>query len=135
VKVHFYDAATGIFTSRSFSVTDSERAAALVAANTPAGQKAFEGEVDPLAQRLDLATGALVDYQPPQPTANHEWNADTKRWQLSAAAAARRSARGRIHALESGQARAVREAALGQPGAADRLRAIDAQIEKLRALL
>jgi hypothetical protein len=131
---HFYDAATGVFIGRSFTVTENHYAAAAIKANTPAGHAAFEGDVDPLAQRVDLATGNLVDYQPPQPSADHEWDASTKRWQLTAAAAARKRTRAaalqQIHALEQSQHAAVRDALLGR--GTDRLKAIDDQIAELR---
>ena len=134
MKVHFYDEATGLFTGRSLSVTDGEHAAAAIKANTPPGKVGFEGDVDPLAQRVDVSTGKLVDYQPPQPSADHEWDASTKRWQLTAAAATRKRARAaalqQIAALEQSQHGAVRDALLGR--GTDRLKAIDEQIAELR---
>jgi hypothetical protein len=139
VKVFFYDAATGIFTGRSLDITDHEGAAIAIKNNTPAGQKAFAGDADVLAERVDLETGKLVDYQPPQPSDAHEWETAVRRWRLNpevaAAQEARRAARAQLHAVEQSQGRAIREAVLGQPGALERLRALDEQIEKLRALL
>jgi hypothetical protein len=38
------------------------------------------GEFDALSQRVDLATGEVVAYQPPAPSEHHAWNAGTKRW-------------------------------------------------------
>jgi hypothetical protein len=79
----------------------------------------------------------VVDYQPPQPSIEHEWNADTKRWQLTAAVqqreSDRRSALARIAELEGKQARAVREAVLS--GDQSRLRAIEGEIAGLRPTL
>ncbi|MEB0133770.1 hypothetical protein QN362_00325 [Actimicrobium sp. CCC2.4] len=38
------------------------------------------GEYDALSQRIDLVTGLVIDYQPEQPSPDHAWDADTKRW-------------------------------------------------------
>jgi hypothetical protein len=67
--------------------------------------------------------------------------ADTGRWLgpghavAQAAEQARRAALAQIAALEAGQPRALREAALGLPEGLERLKAIDAQIVGLRAQL
>lgn len=63
----FYDPLTGDFSGRTFS--GSER---LLEANTPKGLKPLPGRYDRLSQRVDK-TGAVVDYQPPAPDADHEW--------------------------------------------------------------
>jgi hypothetical protein len=48
------------------------------------GLVAIEGQYDHLSQRVDLATGQVIDYQPPAPAdtalATHRWDADTRRW-------------------------------------------------------
>jgi hypothetical protein len=87
-----------------------------------------------------IATAAhIVDYQPPAPSAEHEWNATTKRWQLNAAATAKAQARtaalATIATLDMQSIRATRELALGVPGALERVAAIDAQIATLRGQL
>jgi len=130
-----YDPATGLFLGRTFAATEDSH----VATNTADHEVAIEGSFDHLSHRVDLATGAVVDYQPPQPSSDHEWNAASKRWQLTAAVAAKQAARaaalGQIAMLEASQHRAVREAALGDPAAAATLKAIDDQIKALRAQL
>ena len=82
-------------------------------------------------------TGKVIDYQPPQPSPDHEWNAVTKRWQPSAAttakAEARQAALERFAALEAFQARAVRDWTLS--GDVSRLRAIGSETVALRAPL
>jgi hypothetical protein len=134
----FHHKDTGLLHQRTLMVDDlSPLASATLSA--PADHVPIEGVFDYQSQRVDLATGAVVDYQPPQPSPDHEWNASTKRWQPSAAAQARvdgrRAALARIAALEAGQPRTVREAALGHAGALDRLAAVDAVISALRAAL
>jgi hypothetical protein len=108
-------------------------------ANAPPGHGVVEGIFDHLSQRVDVATGKVIDYQPPQPSADHEWHAPSKRWLLSDAAtqrqARREAALKEIVRLESQQPRALREAALGQAGAVERLRLIDEQIAALRPQL
>lgn len=38
------------------------------------------GEHDPLSQRVDLQSGEVIDYQPPQPGPRYVWDATAKRW-------------------------------------------------------
>lgn len=129
-----YSEETGLFTGVIVAVHDE-----LLDANTPIGCKTLIGRYDHLSQRVDVASGTVVDYQPPQPSTDHEWNADTKRWQLTAAAQSKidghTAALAQIAALEAKGARCVRELALGQAGAADRVAAIDAEIAALRPAL
>jgi hypothetical protein len=136
--VSFYHRETGELTGTILQVTDDRN----VEANTPADHIAIDlegGPIDHLSQRIDLASGQVVDYQPPQPSSDHEWNATTKRWQLRQAVAdalaARRTALIAIAALERSGVRALRELALGQPGAADRLKSIDEAIAAQRLKL
>lgn len=126
----YYDEATGLFHSATVKATDPKDALAGI----PAGHRIIEGEFDHLSQRVEISTGQIVDYQPPQPSQDHEWNPETKRWQLCAAAERRQSALVQIAALEATQPRAIREALLGR-GGLDRLREIDDQIAALRKLL
>jgi hypothetical protein len=130
---HFYDLRTGEIHRHSFSASDHEA----VSTNTPPGCAAIEGQYDREAQRVDISTGQVIDYQPPAPSADHEWNADTKRWQLTAAAADKISrsnaARARIAQLEAAQHRHVREHCLGVAGAAAELKKIDAEISSLES--
>lgn len=131
--VSFYHRETGAFSGRHLMVSDP----AMVALNTPADHIALEGDhYDPLTQRFDIATGRVVDHLPPQPSPDHEWNPHSRRWQLrpevTAKQKARDSALARITELELKALRALREHALGKPGAQERLRSIDGEIGKLR---
>jgi hypothetical protein len=70
---------------------------------------------------MDVATRQLVDHQPRQPTPDHEWNAETKRCQLTAAEQTRLTNRAdalaKIASLEASGIRAGREAQLGMAAA------------------
>jgi hypothetical protein len=89
----------------------------------PAGYGFAEGSYDHLSQRLDLATGQVVDYQPPRPDDDHEWtetDADgtpLRRWTLKPKVAERRArkaaASARIAELAAKEGRAIREHLLG----------------------
>jgi Domain of unknown function (DUF4376) len=103
----FYDTATGALAPSALTC-----AAAQVAANTPPGHAAIEGRFDPLSQRVDLATGQVVDYQPPAPAADElrtwAWDEATRRWvAVPTLAALKLAARDRI--------KAAREAAISAP--------------------
>lgn len=111
---HLYDLSTGLFDGRRFSTSD----AAAVAANSH-GMGTIEGVTDPESQRVDIETGALVDYQPPRPDEHHEWiernehGQRIRRWVLKSAIAERRNRVAAIHAqLAALDARLVR--ALGE---------------------
>jgi hypothetical protein len=126
-----YEAATGLFTGKRLHCDDE----GLLSARLPAGTLAMEGAFDHRGQRVDLASGAVVDYRPPAPSGDHEWNSTDKRWQVRPA----RGAEGRtaviyarIQTLEATQGRAVREATLGDATAMQRLKDIDAEINALR---
>lgn len=127
----FYDPETGLFADRTFIGRESaaER-------NTPAGLVAVEGRYDHLSQRVDLETGAVVDWQPPAPSEDHEWHADSRRWRKRADVVEReanaKATQSRIAELERMQLRALREAVLGDEMAKARLQAIDDEITALR---
>lgn len=131
--VSFFHRETGLLNGQLLIASDDEA----VALNTPADHIAIDGHHDSLTQRVDLATAQVVDYQPPQPSPDHEWNVESKRWVLGAATAARQAARSSallaIGQLEAKGIRAMRELALNTLGAADRLKSIDDQISALRA--
>lgn len=57
---NLFNLATGLFTGTTLSGGDE-----FIAANIPAGCGVVSGTVDPQRQRVDLATGDLVDWQPP----------------------------------------------------------------------
>jgi hypothetical protein len=85
--------------------------------NTPEGHAFIVGHHDHLSKRVDIPTGLVVDDQPPSPSADHEWNADTKRWQLTASIQAKAQVRAvaiaRIAELDAWQHRHVRDMLLG----------------------
>lgn len=76
---HFYRLDTGLFTGATYA---GESGA--LAANTPAGCGSISGVVDRLAQRVDLQSGAIIDWKPPAPADNTNrtwtWDAGSKRW-------------------------------------------------------
>ena len=121
--VHFFDARTGLFTGVSMhtNLTAPKAVKAFIAENTPPGHGAYVGYVDALSQRMDVATGQLVDYQPPQPSPRHEWNPVTRRWQKQMALK-RSAALARIAELEKGQHRTVRETLIRVCHAVDALK-------------
>lgn len=131
-----YNKSTGELIGQTFS-TDEQ--IATVPTNFPDGHGVIEGLHDHLSKRVDLASGKVVEHMPPAPSADHVWNPETKRWQLTAAAAdkivRRIAAYTRIHELEASQHRRLREHALGKPGALEALQAIDDEIFSLRGQL
>jgi hypothetical protein len=133
VRYCFYHQDTGIFHPVVLT-TDDERQ---ISVNTPADHVAIEGSFDPPSKKVDIATGQIVDFVPPQPSPDHEWDETTRRWVLNAAAADRNARRtaalARIAELEhSVQPGLLRAVALGQEGAKEKLAALDAEIAKLR---
>jgi hypothetical protein len=79
---------TGLFTGEGFDL--NPRTEEAIEAHTPEGCGLFEGQADPLCQRVDLDTGELIPHQPPAPPETeyyrHEW--DGRRWQPIAKALA-----------------------------------------------
>lgn len=77
--VFFYDLQTGVFSGQSLGGP-----AQWVDSSVPAGVGAWSGSVDPLSQRVDLSSGALVDFQPGKPTDTElitwHWDEATRRW-------------------------------------------------------
>lgn len=85
---------------------------------------------------IDSAAAAvLIDYQPPAPSTDHEWDSTSKRWNLSAAAQAkaqgRQAAQARIAELTASQHQHVRELLLGSLSARPRLQSIQDEIAML----
>ena len=130
-----YEAATGLFTGKRLQCDED----ALVEMRLPPGTLAMEGAFDHMSQRVDLGSGEIVAYHPLAPSPDHEWNAASKRWQVRQGVRESEGRRAvvfaRIHALETSQGRAIREATLGDPAAMKRLKEIDAEIAALRAEL
>jgi hypothetical protein len=134
-RFHFYDAVTGVL-NQNCVVINAPNADVAAAGNCPPGHKTIEGTFDYLSQAVDVTTGQVIAYQPPQPTPDYEWNATDLRWRLTAAVAAKQQASAAalaaIETLEGKGIRAMRELALGMAGAQERVAAIDAQIATLR---
>jgi hypothetical protein len=130
-----YEAATGLFTGKRLQCDEDAR----LAMRLPPGTLAMEGAFDHMSQRVDLSTGSVIAYHPLAPSPDHEWNAASKRWQIRQSVRQSEGRRAvvfaRIHALETNQGRAIREATLGDPAAMKRLKEIDAEIAALRAEL
>lgn len=83
----FFDPSTGLFAGKQFRGPLS-----MLSANTPEGTQAIEGAFDAQRQRVDLDSGAVVDWQPPAPPDTEfeawSWSADERRWVASRTAAA-----------------------------------------------
>jgi hypothetical protein len=130
-----YEASTGMFTGKRLQCDDDD----LLEVRLPAGTLTIEGAYDHMSQRVELSTGSVVAYHPLAPSPDHEWNAASKRWQLKPGVRESEGRRSviyaRIHALETSQGRAIREATLGDAAAMKRLKEIDAEIAALRAEL
>lgn len=106
--VRFYDETTGIFTGAIVNHSDPEQL------KPPPGHKAFEGECHEMhAKRVDVSTGELVDWQPPAPSADHEWDDSTKRWKPNQAMVDRQAhhahAHGRIRQLADTERHLIRK--------------------------
>lgn len=77
---YFYALATGIFTGQ-FSIDPDDSSPPTI----PAGCGAYAGSViDPYSTKLELATGLVVDYQPPAPAdtsfLTYAWDTASRRW-------------------------------------------------------
>lgn len=143
---HLYDTATGLFTGVTL-----RGPAHLIAVNTPSGTAVFTADaIDHLAQKIDLQTGQVVDYQPPAPSDDVNntwaWDAPTKRWMSAPTLAALKTVRiaevqAAIEAQEQLQDRPQRElmsafhlALPAPPVALNRMLTIDNEITRLRGL-
>ena len=131
--VSFYHKLTGLFHPRHLMSSDAKT----IALNTPQDHIAIDGDhFDRLSQRIDITTGKVIDLLPEQPSSDHEWSATDRRWQVKPEVLAREDARRvamlRINQLEQSGIRSLRELALGEARAADRLKALDSEIAALR---
>jgi hypothetical protein len=138
-RFHFYHKETGILHASCLVANVPPGMVELCAQkNCPPDHEIIAGEFDALSQRINPATKQAEGWQPPQPSPEHEWNEDTKRWRLNEAAVAKHEARAKaleqIAALEASQARPMRELALDSANAParERLSEIEAQIARLR---
>lgn len=135
--VTFYHKESGKLHGLTVLVSDDSA----IANNTPPDHIPLDqppiGMHDPLSQRVDVETGKVIDFIPPAPSDQHEWNPNSKRWVLSAAAQARnsaaRAAAARLHELISQQHSFVRRLILDPTDASARtaLAAIDAEANSL----
>jgi hypothetical protein len=138
VTLSEYELATGRFTGVVVSIP--ARAAEKVE-HKDSKLEYVIGRFDHLSQRVDIDTQTIVDYQPPQPSTEHEWNAATKRWQLTIEAEAidiaDAQARAEIQDLETRSLRAIREVILSpkDQDAIMRLDGLERQIADQRAKL
>jgi hypothetical protein len=164
MKWHFFSLETGLFTGSTFSGP----AEADLHASTPAGCSSIAGPIDPQSQRIDLEilqqietararsqqaevdvelieslrTRLVIDYRPPAPSAEHVWNDERKRYQLSPEAAdARRrkaEARQRIRFLELERQPRIHREKENEPGNPDVVRRwteLCAELDELRKVL
>ncbi len=74
-RFSIYDAKTGLFTGSSIACIGDH-----LPDNVPPDCGCVMGEFDHLSQKVDMTTGEVIDYIPPQPSVNHAWNSKTKRW-------------------------------------------------------
>lgn len=114
MRAWFYSLADGTLTGGAYAGPALE-------ANTPPGCGTIEGVTEWQAQRVDLATGALVDWQPPAPPDTElqtwRWDAQARRWQpaptaIATAAKVRAERDQRLAACDWVSLRALE---LGQP--------------------
>jgi hypothetical protein len=73
-----YRIADGLFTGKQFSGASSGAFDGMLPLHTDCSF--ILGEYDPMTQRVDLATGNVVDYIPPRPSLRYEWDIVTRRW-------------------------------------------------------
>jgi hypothetical protein len=70
-----YNTSSGLFTGVAIRCNTEH-----LDINVPDGCSCLLGSYDHLSQKVDVATGEVIAYQPPQPSNNHRWDANTKRW-------------------------------------------------------
>lgn len=139
--VSFYQKETGLFNAIHLTTSDE----GTIALNIPPGNASVDGHHDHLSKQVDIATGQVIEYQPPRPSEQHEWNASTKRWQLTAAALEQNKKRpealARIAALDDESLSLMREGMLELMTGQDtkqtyqRLAGIEEEITSLRPLV
>ena len=76
---------TGLFNGTILTTNSPEA----VTANTPADHIPVAGAHDPFCRKFDHETRQVVDYVPPQPSEDHDWNDQARRWVLKPSAIAR----------------------------------------------
>jgi hypothetical protein len=86
--ISFYHKNTGLLHPMVLTVSTGQD----VSTKTPIDHIPIEGHYDPTCMRVDLQTKTVIDYIPPQPSSDHQWNRNTKRWALDATLIIRRQA-------------------------------------------
>jgi hypothetical protein len=133
--VHIYELASGLFTGQAHhtNARDPATIAGFIEVSTPPGHGAYIGKyVDYLSKKVDVHTGLLAEYQPPQPSRKHVWNPEAKRWQVKSRKQ-REITLARIAQLEAQTHRAVRETLLRACEAVDALKeAVASQSPEVR---
>lgn len=131
----YYHKDTGLFDGQQVMVTDIRG----IEGHIPADHMAIEGHHDPLTKKVDLTTGNVVDYQPPQPSDDHEWHEPSKSWVIKQSIldeqARRNAIMVQINALEAKQPRVIRDIFLNSAdgsAAMKQLHDIEDQIVELR---
>lgn len=139
---HEYRTDTGLFTGRVLAYPAEPGIDEFVASCLPSGYGVREDVIDVESQRVDPETGELVDYQPPQPDADHEWIHDdengnrVRRWTLKPEAVERRARKAaaitRIRELEAKLPRAMSEHLLGIAPSEEDIEAGAMTVEQIR---
>jgi hypothetical protein len=130
----YYSLTTGRFTQRVLQCRDEK----LAELNAPEGHGFKEGAFDHLCERVDLATGEVIEYQPDRPDEYHEWDEKIKRWRkrvdVQQREAAKARAQTKINEIEIKQLRSMRELALDPANSAAkaRLEQLETQVAELR---
>ena len=126
----FYNPDTGLFVDLLHSGPPGSEIDA-----APAGCLPIEGHHDWLCKRV--VDGVVVDYQPPQPSKHHEWNGS--RWELTAEArqaqATIAKAESLLAIIDARRSRPLSDFALGIPGAAEKLAALEVERTECAAAL
>lgn len=134
-----YELSSGLFTGRQISGPTGYVPPA-------SGTHAYvEGSYHRDSAKVDLSASSsssvVISYKSPQPSPDHEWNEETKRWVLTQEAAAKINAdahaRASIQRIEAGNARTMREVLLAllpeDHPMRSRLQEADDEIRALRA--
>jgi hypothetical protein len=74
-KWYIYNNETGVFTGVSLDCPADH-----LNDNVPEGCGCIMGPVDTTSQQVDMTTGQLTTYRPPQPSADYAWDDITKTW-------------------------------------------------------
>jgi len=131
----YYHKETGLLSERTL-VVNSPTAERDAAANAPPDHAPLEGDFHHQRHRVDIATGAVIDYQPPAPSEHHEWHESSRQCLLKPEAAEMRAAHframGELQQLDAKALRAMTDHIMGDKAAAARLSQIETQKNELR---